>query len=71
MALSSCDKYLKKLAGHSNLLSAQKAFILVQLGKDQAGIDIANDICKRGPTETETLIQLEKVFIALNDCNFT
>lgn len=67
MALSACDKFLKKVPARGPLL-ALKAYAMVHLGKEQAGLEIAADVCKGTPTDLETLLQLEKVFILVSDC---
>lgn len=67
MALNTCEKFIKK--GYDNgALSALKAYILIQLGKENEGLLLANEVVKRVPTDLETLVQLEKVFIIINDC---
>lgn len=69
MALNACDKYLKKMPVHPLLLSI-KAFLLVQMGKDQAGVELANEVCSLKPTEKDVLMQIEKVYISVSDCTF-
>lgn len=67
MALSACEKYLKRHP-QSPLLQAFKANLLVQLGKDDVGIALAKALCATGPCDLDVLLQLEKVFILANDC---
>lgn len=67
MALNACDKYLKKMPIHP-LLQSIKAFLLVQMGKDQAGIELAKEVCSLKLIDTDVLMQLEKVYISVNDC---
>lgn len=66
-ALSQCEKSIKKLPSALVLISL-KAFLLVQLGKDQEGLDLANEIAKKIPIERLSLEYLEKVFVTMNDC---
>lgn len=74
MALSVTEKYLKKMGGpaginwiHGGPLSALRSYLLIQQGKDQAGLDLAESICRTIPTDPETLLQLERSFVSLSD----
>lgn len=66
-ALALCDKCLKK-APRANILAAIKAYILMQLGKEQAGLELAQNVARMEPTERSVLEYLEKVFLFVNDC---
>lgn len=68
-AFLQCEKAMKKMPT-STVLSSLKAYILVQLGKDQAGLELAQKIAKSEPIDRATLDFLEKVFVTINDCTY-
>lgn len=66
-ALSHCEKCIKKFPT-ALVLASLKAFLLIQIGKDQDGIDLAREIAKKQPIDRLCLEYLEKVFVSVNDC---
>jgi hypothetical protein len=68
-ALSQCEKSIKKFPT-ALVLTSLKAFLLIQNGKDQEGIDLAKEIAKKEPIDRLSLEYLEKVFVSINDCIF-
>lgn len=66
MALGLCEKFLKKHP-NSDLLLASKAFLLIQVGRDDVALQLIKSLRAKIPTYIEVLLQLEKSLIALND----
>ncbi len=66
MALSACEKYLKKKS--SKLLLCLKAMILAQLGRDQQAHELASSLVKADVVDMEEVALLSRTFVLLNDC---
>lgn len=66
MALGQCDKFLKK-SPNSELLLSVKAYLLIQIGRDDAAMELIKLLCQKGVHDVDVLLQLEKSFVALND----
>lgn len=68
-AISQCEKSIKKFPT-ALVLSSLKAFLLIQIGRDQDAIALAKEIAKKQPVDRISLEYLEKVFVSINDCIF-